>query len=158
MENQDIKSPSALQEASTSQLFTKDPLEQMTTKGATQKPTGLLSPNVVGTPPQPLMLSQLTPLLQVTQFSYMHHQKQMNGLKVPQKETRPVSNGHSIQECSRSSASCQPQRHAEKEGLDCPWLGCKTSYETISDFLNHVNREHVLNRNSLLEIRVQVLK
>ena len=89
---------------------------------------------------------------------YMHHQKQMNGLKVPQKETRPVSNGHSIQECSRSSASCQPQQHAVEEGFDCPWLGCKTSCETISDFLNHVNREHVLNRNSLLEIRVQVLK
>ena len=54
------------------------------------------------------------------------------------------------------SASCQPQQHP-KESHICPWLGCGTSYKTISDFQNHTNREHDLNRESMLIFRVQLV-
>ena len=75
----------------------------------------------------------------------------MNGLKRPHKEERPASNGHSIDysEYSRSSVSSQPQQHPQKHPLFnrgvCSWPSCETSCDTMSAFLNHLNRDHVLN-------------
>ena len=72
--------------------------------------------------------------------------------------SRPASNGHSESieaECLRSSASYQPQEH-QVGSLNCPWMGCETSFETISDFANHGDTEHDFSRKSFLEMRVQV--
>ena len=37
----------------------------------------------------------------------------------------------------------------------CSWAGCETSCETYTQFISHLNREHVLNERSTAQTRVQ---
>ena len=79
-----------------------------------------------------------------------------NGLKRPHKEDSPSSNGHSMDypEYPRSS---QPQKHPLYNRGVCSWPSCETSCENMTNFLSHLNRDHVLNEKCTAQTRVQVL-
>jgi hypothetical protein len=77
-----------------------------------------------------------------------------------QHQHRPASNGHFSDQIEEIHNNPPPklQKHPLYTHGICSWAGCETCCDTFASFMNHLNREHVLDERSTAQTRVQVSK